>query len=293
MKGLLLGLALLLPWLARADEWRETLWQGEPAWTSSAGGWRAVVSRTRARLMHFGPEHSEVNLLHAPPAPTNHDSLGGHRLWLGPQAQWPGGDWPPPAAWEYREPAAVAVVDGVLRLTMLATHDDWPQLTRSYHWDGAVLVCGAAISGGHRPVQIVQIFQVPTATKTSVTVHPEQPFPRGYVRLFPSDGLPATPFPLPVQAALAGATLTLSHSGTIGKYGFRPQPLIGSLDGCLLTVDRGALTGEIVGQPDEGFHTQVYLSNRQESFVELEQLTPLFAAGQPANFEVRLSGRVP
>jgi hypothetical protein len=45
-----------------------------------------------------------------------------------------------------------------------------------------------------------------------------------------------------------------------------------------------------VGDPDEGFHTQVYLSEANEAFAELEQLSPLFAPGQRARFEIRLTG---
>ena len=45
-----------------------------------------------------------------------------------------------------------------------------------------------------------------------------------------------------------------------------------------------------MGEPDAGFHTQVYLSEANEAFAELEQLSPLFAPGQPARFEIVLTG---
>ncbi len=292
MRAFLFAALLSLGVPAHAAEWRETKWQGELAWESSSAGWRAVISVTRARLMHFGPDGSDVNLLLAPATRANPNRLGGHRVWLGPQAEWPGG-WPPPAAWEYREPAALAAKDGVLRLTMHPTGDDWPQLTRTYHWDGATLVCGAESTGGKRPAQLVQIFQVPPAMTAEAAVRPETDFPAGYVRLPSTAGPFSARFVPPAHASLAGDTLTLKHTGVVGKYGYRPQPLLGRLDGYELTVSRGAQTGEVVGEPDAGFHTQVYLSGEHEAFGELEQLSPLFAAGKPARFEVRLSVRKP
>lgn len=289
-RWLSLTLLLVVSGAACAGDWERTVWNGEAAWGSSSGGWRAVVSVTRARLMHFGPEGADTNLLLAPATRENRNRLGGHRLWLGPQAQWRGG-WPPPTAWEYSEPASVAVADGVLRLVMPPTGDDWPQLTRTYRWEGAALVCGAEFSGGARPAQFIQIFQVPSSMVVSAQVRPETDFPAGYVRLPSTAGPFAARFPPPVHASLTGDTLTLHHTGEVGKFGFRPQPLAGHLGGYELVVARGAQSGQGVGEPDEGFHAQVYLSAGGEAFTELEQLSPLFAPGTPARFEVVLTGR--
>jgi hypothetical protein len=248
------------------------------------------VSVVRARVMHFGPaDQADVNLLLAPPTRENRNRLGGHRLWLGPQAQWRGG-WPPPAAWEYSEPASIATADGVLRFILPPSPDGWPQLMRTYRWDGASLVCGAEFTGGTRPAQIVQIFQVPPAMIVSATVKPEIDFGAGYVRLGSTAGPFAAKFPPPAHASLAGDTLTLHHTGDVGKFGFRPQPLTGRLGGYELVLARGAQSGQVVGEPDEGFHTQVYLSAAAEAFAELEQLSPLFAPGA-ARFDVILTGR--
>lgn len=280
----------LLAVAANAAEWTTTTWLGEPAWESRSAGWRAVVSVARARLMHFGPDGRDVNLLLAPATRENRNRLGGHRLWLGPQSEWRGG-WPPPAAWEYRQPESVAQEAGVLRLVMPSTGDDWPQLVRTYHWDGAALVCGAEFTGGTRPAQFVQILQVPATMLVSATVRPEPGFEAGYVRLASTAGPFAVRFPPPAHASLAGDTLTLRHTGGVGKFGFRPQPLTGVLDGYELVVTRGAQSGEVVGEPDKGFHAQVYLSGNEEPFMEIEQLSPLFAPGRPARFEMVLSGR--
>jgi len=278
--------------LISAADWAQTIWNGEPAYASSAEGWRAIVSVARARLMHFGPDDTDVNLLLAPASRENRNRLGGHRLWLGPQTEWKS-FWPPPGAWEYREPTNVSLAQGQLRLVMPDTQDDWPQLTRTYHWEGPRLVCGAESTGGSRPAQFVQILQVPSGVIVSAEVRPETDFPAGYVRLTSTAGPFAARFAPPAHASLAGSTLTLRHTGAVGKFGFRPQTLAGRIDGYELRVGRGAQTGEEVGQPDEGFHAQVYLSEGREGFVELEQLSPLFAPGKPARFEMVLSGRKP
>ncbi len=273
-----------------AAEWTNTTWHGEPAWESRADGWRAVVSASRARLMHFGPDGDDVNLLLAPPTRENRNRLGGHRLWLGPQTNWKG-FWPPPAAWEYREAESVTTTDGVLRLSMESTGDGWPQLVRTYHWDGANLVCGAEFSGGTRPAQFIQILQVPDTMTVRATVHPAEGYPAGYVRLLSTAGPFTARFVPPPHASLTGDELTLRHTGVVGKYGFRPQTLTGVLGDYELVVGRGEQTGEIVGEPDEGFHAQVYLSEKDAPFSEIEQLSPLFAPGKPARFEMVLTGR--
>jgi hypothetical protein len=275
---------------AHAAGWTTTTWNGEPAWESRAEGWRAVVSASRARLMHFGPADHEINLLLAPPTRENRNRLGGHRLWLGPQTAWKG-FWPPPASWEHREAESVSAEGGVLRLVMGPAGDEWPQLVRTYRWDGANLVCGAEFSGGTRPAQFIQILQVPVAMAVRATVHPTDGYPAGYVRLLSGAGPFTARFAPPPHASLAGDELTLRHTGSVGKYGFRPQPLTGELDGYELVVARGAQTGEVVGEPDEGFHAQVYLSGNEAPFTEIEQLSPLFAPGQPAHFEMVLTGR--
>ena len=282
----------LLAAATRATEWTATTWHDEPAWESRSAGWHAIVSATRARLMHFGPDGGEVNLLLAPPTRANRNRLGGHRLWLGPQTDWPG-FWPPPAAWEYQEAETVSAANGVLRLTMRDAGAGWPRLVRTYHWAGGNLVCCAEWSGGARPAQVIHILQVPPATTVRALVRPAEGYPAGYVRLLSSAGPFAARFAPPVHASLEGEVLTLRHTDTVGKYGFRPQPLTGARDGYELVVARGAQTGEVVDEPDEGFHSQVYLSEGGESFAEIEQLSPRFAAGQPARFEMVLTGRKP
>jgi hypothetical protein len=286
----LLSLLLLGACVQSPAGWRSVTWNGEAAWESSAEGWRAVVSAPRARLIHFGPVGSDLNLLLAPPERDNPNRLGGHRLWLGPQTEWPA-FWPPPAGWEYREAEQATLDGGVLRLAMRETGPDWPRLVRTYRWQGSSLVCGAEMSGGTRAVQFIHILQVPTDTLVRAEVHPADAFPTGYVRLLSGAGPFTARFTPPAHASLAGDQLTLRHTGDVGKYGFRPQVLTGTRSGYALVVTRGTQTGAVVDEPDAGFLSQVYLSEAREPFVEIEQLSPRFAAGQPASFEMILTGR--
>ncbi|HVZ66496.1 MAG TPA: hypothetical protein VG936_18170 [Lacunisphaera sp.] len=286
----LAGLALIAG--ARAappTSWTPITWNGERALASTSQGWRAVVSLERARLMAFGAADGEANLLLAPPTRANRNMLGGHRLWLGPQSTWPGG-WPPPAAWEYNEPESWQADGGTLRLVMGDAGDGWPRLTRVYAWDGPRLVCRAEIAGGTRAVQIVHIFQVPAGNVVSARAHPEAVFPAGYVELPSTAGPFAAEFSVPPHVAREGNSIQLHHTGKVMKFGFRPQDLAGREAGRTLQVRRGAMSGPPTGAPDEGFFTQVYLSGPDGSFIELEQLSPIFAAGAAASFEVILDG---
>ncbi|HVT73167.1 MAG TPA: hypothetical protein VHD61_08530 [Lacunisphaera sp.] len=274
---------------ATTPSWEPLTWNGERALASTSEGWRAVVSLERARLMVFGPAGGDTNLLLAPPTRENRNMLGGHRLWLGPQSTWPGG-WPPPAAWEYNEPESWRADGGTLRLVLGDAGDGWPRLTRIYTWDGPRLLCRAEISGGTRAVQIVHIFQVPAGNVVAATAQPEAAFPAGYVELPSTAGPFAATFPVPPHVGRDGDSIRLHHTGKVMKFGFRPQALEGRDAGRTLQVRRGPMSGPPAGAPDEGFFSQVYLSGPDGNFIELEQLSPVFAAGAAASFTVILDG---
>jgi hypothetical protein len=276
---ILLGCATLVH--AADAPWQSSRWNGERALTSTAHGWKAVVSLDRGRLMYFGAAERDLNLLLAPLSRANRDVLGGHRLWLGPQSLW---GWPPPAAWEYSSPESFSADGGVLRLLMPDAGHGWPRLTRTYRWDGAKLVCGAEISGGTRAVQIIQIFQVPPATVVAARARPEEKFPAGYVELPSTAGPFAASFAQPKHVTRAADDLTLRHTGEVVKLGFRPQFLTGTAGNLVLQVSRGDQAGAVAGEPDEGFFSQVYLSNGAQGFIELEQLSPVFAPGSGGSF---------
>jgi hypothetical protein len=294
---LLLFPGLIWPAAGRADTpasaWLPATWNGERALASTAHGWKAVVSLERGRLIHFGPADRDLNLLRAPPTRENPAQLGGHRLWLGPQKNWSAG-WPPPPAWESNPPESCVQADGGLRLVLADAGDGWPRLTRTYRWDGARLVCGAEMSGGTRPAQFMQIFQLPETTVVEVGLQPEAAAPRGYV-LLPSGQTPRfnADFPPPAAATVAGSRLTLRYRpDLILKSGHRPQPLNCRDQGYVLRVSRGPSTGAVAAAPDEGFFSQVYLGG-PEPLVELEQLSPMYAPGSPASFATLLEAAAP
>lgn len=267
--------------------WTTTTWNGESAREAVAGPWRAVVSIERARLMYFGPAERDENLLLAPPTRANRNLLGGHRLWLGPQVEWPK-IWPPPEAWEYEQPESVEEQNGQLRLRLRDAGGGWPRLTRTYEWKDGRLVCGAESRGGTHAAQFVQILQVPPDTAVVLQAQREPDFPAGYAQLA-AGGLPFTgaftPHP---HVQREGDTLTLRLAPAILKVGARPQTIVAQRPGYRLSVARGAVIGRVVDAPDQGFFTQIYLGGR-ESFIELEQLSPRFAAGKDARFEIEVS----
>ena len=269
-------------------DWLPLTWLGEKALVSESSGWQAIVSLERGRLMHFGPAGHDVNLLLAPPTRANPYVWGGHRVWFGPQSTW-SKIWPPPKEWELSGPESFTNDAGRLRLLMPATHDHWPRLTRSYHWAGAKLICGVEMTGGTQPAQIVQIFQVPADMIVTVQAQPTPAFPAGYVRLPSMVSRFATEFTQPAQVSRAGEELTLRHIGVIEKLGFFPQTLTSRAGDYLLTLTILGQTGTVIAGPDQGLFTQVYLGG-DETLIELEQLSPLFGAGETASFTVGLEG---
>lgn len=70
-----------------------------------------------------------------------------------------------------------------------------------------------------------------------------------------------------------------------------PQPLRASLRGCELVLGATVETGSAVGAVDDGFVTQVYLGRAEVPFLELEQLSSRFAAGQDASATIVLRAR--
>jgi len=273
-----------------AVDWQPATWQNEKVLVSISSDWKAVVSLARGRLMYFGPASREFNLLLAPATRDNPNIWGGHRVWLGPQTTW-SKIWPPPRAWELSEPESFTAKEGELRLVMADAGEGWPRLTRTYHWDGAKLVCGVEISGGHHPAQIIQIFQVPSSTIVNMQASPAKGFPFGYVRLPSASSQFAADFVPPPQVTAAANHLTLRHTKAIEKLGFRPQALTGLNGDFTLLVSRGPQSGKAVAEPDDGFFTQVYLGG-PESLIELEQLSPLFSPAEPASSAVVLEGAV-
>lgn len=271
-----------------AGAWSATTWDGERAFTSVDEAWRAVVSVERARLVYFGSIDGGNNLLFVAVGPNNPAGWGGHRLWLGPQAEWPGG-WPPPKAWEASAAASVKMAGDRLQLILADAGDGWPKLSREYFWKDHRLHCGACTSGGTRPAQMIHILQVPPDAVVEVAPIVSEPAPRGYVQLHlgrqPS---PQGKFPPPPHVTEAGEKLQLRFLNRTEKLGFMPQTLVARIGSTTLRVSRGECEGTVAGVPDDGFATQVYLGSGASQLIELEQLSPRWTTGGDAQFEVVL-----
>ncbi len=294
--GLFLLMASVVPLSRGADlappTWQRVQWHGEDSLTSTSQGWKAIISLVRARLVHFGPADHEINLLFETADRANPAGWGGHRLWLGMQKDW-ASIWPPPAAWESSAAARVTERSGQLRLELSPVDDGWPDLVRTYQWHGDTLVCGAEFRGGSRPAQFISIFQVPRTAEILMRADPGLELPAGYVQLPSGAGPFARKFSETehVQRSATADIVRLRHLGHIAKLGFEPQTIIAHVAGYTLSVGRGPETGERVGEPDEGFHSQVYLGRADEPFIELEQLTSLWAGGKNASASVLLSAK--
>ena len=277
----------------RAEEtitsaWKQTTWNGERAFQAATPQWLAIVSVDRARLVYLGRRDGEHNLLFAPSTLNDPAGWGGHRLWLGPQSTWPQG-WPPPGAWEKSSAESVRV-DGVrLELKLGDAGDGWPRLMRVYRWENDGLHCEAVSSGGTRSAQFIHIVQVPPEAEVEVRSAPRPDLPVGYAQLHlgrtPS---PQKKFTTPPHVSESAGVLRLRITHSAEKLGFDPQPLIGRTAGSELRVERGVNSGVVVAAPDEGLFTQVFLGDGHDSFIELEQLSPLCKAGSVARSEIIL-----
>ncbi len=283
----LIATAVVLVGSAIAADWTPTTWSGERAFASDEGKLRAIVSVERGRLVYFGGADGGSNLLFAPTARGGRVGWGGHRVWLGPQSEW---GWPPPAAWEASAAESATTRDGKLELTMPDAGQGWPRLTRVYFWSEGALHCDVRLSGGSRSAQIIQIFQTPPATVPALRAEPAPGAPRGYVQVHmgrqPS---PRYEFETPPHVAVVDDLVRLKFLDRTEKLGFKPQPIAAKLGDVHWVVARGVSTGAELSVPDDGYATQVYLGSGESQLIELEQLSPLWAAGTDARFEVILS----
>lgn len=270
--------------------WRPVDWNDERALRSTAEGWQAIVSLDRGRLVHFGPADTNENLLFAPATRDHPNGWGGHRVWLGPQADWTHG-WPPPPAWEHSAAEVVKGYGPVLELAPASAGEGWPSFQRSYRWERGRLVCGVHLrDDGSRDAQVVQILQMPTTVRVEARLQPSMDWPAGYVGLAAGDRRRlATLAEPPAHARVDGNRLQLRHLGVVEKLGFRPHALRGRIGLHTIIVSRGESAGQAVAEPDAGFLTQVYLGGL-EPFAELEQLSPLWRAGTKAVFEMVIQG---
>jgi hypothetical protein len=85
--------------------------------------------------------------------------------------------------------------------------------------------------------------------------------------------------------------LRIHHPAPLDKIAFPPQTLVARYAAGALEVARGRILGEAVGAPDGGYDTQVCPGQESTPAVELEQMSPLFRAGERAEFTILLNLR--
>lgn len=274
---------------APAHVWTATTWNGENACALETTVWRAVVSVERGRLVEFGLNGGATPLLFAPETRDTPLGWGGHRVWLGPQLTWPA-VWPPPPQWESSAAAAVRAEGARLELDAPDAGDGWPRFTRIYELADGKLACRVRIAGGTRPVQIIQILQTPATTEASFRLHEvDETYPRGFVLLPPlavrKHAVAAQEIP-PQMRLVGGGAARLRHTGTTGKFGFPAQTIVARNGVLVWQIAREPLQVAVVDEPDDGFNSQIWLGGAEVPIVELEQLSPRFAAGAEAEFSI-------
>jgi hypothetical protein len=289
------GVAFILSWMlagqAAAADWIPVPWHDESAYEIKTADWRAIVSVDRGRLVHFGPVDSDTSFVYAAEARNSPAGWGGHRVWLGPQNAW-SPFWPPPAAWE-RSAAETTTPDGArLTLVMPAAGDGWPRLTRVYEIvEDGQLACRVRLSGdGTRDAQIMQIVQTRPSENLTVPIAATAEAPLGCMLLPPFRGrreiMPLTK-PLDYMSIEDGG-LRIHHPAPLDKIAFAPQALVPRYAGGVLHLARGRSVGAEAGAPDRGYYTQVCPGQDGTPAIELEQMSPLYRAGEAAEFTVLL-----
>lgn len=277
---------------AETAAWQETTWRGERSFRAVAGDWAAIVSAERARLVYLGRGDGQRNLLFETADRSDPVGWGGHRVWLGPQATWSSGGWPPPTAWEKAPAERVMAREERIELVLPDAGDGWPRMIRAYFWADGKLHCVVRTEGGTRAAQVIQILQVATSAVVTARALPAPTVPRGYVLVHlgrqPS---PRYVFPEPPQVARHAEGIELHYNATTEKIGLLPQALDAHFAEGGLRVTRGRESGAAEATPDDGFVTQVYVGSPSTPLIELEQLSPAWKPGGDAEFEMIVEPR--
>ncbi len=272
----ILALAILFSGCAVSPGWREVPGKGGPVWRSESGGWRAEVDPSRGRLSYLGPS-AGPNLLYSPAEPPDSLQMGGHRVWLGPQFDWKP-FWPPPRNWEMMPAESIKLRAGnLLEVESPGGVGEAVAIRRTYRWRGdGRLECGVSWQEtSDRGRQAIQIFQVDAAAVVEAHPAPGPSAPRGFVRL-PLAGRPTTEtiFAFPRQAKVALNRVFLRRGREEEKLGFPEQTLFARWPVGQLRLHPGRINGRVVGDPDGGFPTQIYLGAHDWPVLEVEQLSP-------------------
>lgn len=288
VRSILALLAVIFVASLPASDWTPVLWRGEKAWQSASQGWVATVSEERSRLVSITRLGEGSNLLYE--SSREGISWGGHRGWLGPQSAWQPA-WPPPRDWESSAASRVVVSGSLLTLTHPRLDPQYPALTRTYEWQGDVLHCRLSWRGGR--FYGIHIVQLPRGAVVTVQRAVTPDLPLGYA-LVPIYRRPNILTDVPIARAVSrinGDAVTLRHANQSEKVAFFPQTIFARIGKYRLQMQRGDQSGFSSSEPDMGLLTQVYLGDRINPFIEIEQLSP-YARGRAVSTEMLLRPQV-
>jgi hypothetical protein len=266
--------------------WEKSEWQGEPAWVSSQGAVRAVVTEQRSRLIYLGSIDGSFNLLNAPspqvlPGKNNPwPNQGGHRFWLGPQSRW---NWPPLTEWEYAAVQDASSADGVLTLHHAHVNKDYPAITREYAWEGSRLRCTARWRDNGQHYFGLHVVAVNAPFAISARLEKTKDAPVGLVAARMVNPEPPIQLPHPSIEIKGDSALVRSGIKKV-KLGFSLQSLsIDRPQGWKLSVLPGPSTVATSDVADQGYLSQVWVGDASNDLAELEQLTPYLKGDASGN----------
>ncbi|MDX2079255.1 MAG: hypothetical protein SFU53_00580 [Terrimicrobiaceae bacterium] len=277
-----LAAMLLLTGCTASREWqRGRSEDGAKVWRADSGGWTAEVEPTRGRLTFLGPTGGRNFLLRPEP-----DGLGfgGHRVWLGPQTEWPV-FWPPPANWENKAAARTRQTrDGTLIVDGADGGPQSPAIRREYRWisDGALECTVSWKETTTKGRQAIQILKIDPKAEVFAERAPTKSAPLGFIQL-PIAGRPATHthFAPSDHVKIQGRSVRFRRAQAEEKFGVPSQSLIARWADAEIHLHPRGQFGRAVGEPDGPFSSHIYLGAHDLEVVEIEQLSSRLVPERP------------
>ncbi len=249
---------------------------------ATIGPWILKVDPQKARLTHL-ERYSSSNRL----------AESGHRVWLGPQGEWPE-FWPPPTDWESSPAISHHLSPDLLTLTLLLPHTSphFPQLARTYQLHPEGLDLGVSWKPNSNPTplelsgpqayQAVHILQLAPEATVKLRIQPTRELPLGYgllPLLHRREIILNRPLSPGFFKASPSPTVSsvLQFTGQEEKIGVPLQPLwVHFPEGDCFRLEPATFQGQpsVLPPPEAGLYSQIYFGADQWPMVEVEQLSP-------------------
>lgn len=282
-----------------AFDWIRSSYLGEPTFSARSANkeWLAHVSTLRARLIYFGTCDEKNNLIRIPPSPVppvagSAPGWGGHVVWM-LSDNIPAWKWPPNADWEFSAAETIDAQDGQLHLTLPHRDQSYPQLKRTYSWQGDELVCESRWSpNGNSRYLAIHTLHIPFSAGVEVLAS------RDGMTLLPLQGfeiMKTNPDNLP-GLVINGETAIVAPAKKGGKYAFPTQTLIARIGGFQLEMARNSPLPDEAAPPFEGRLSHIWIAstNLESPFIEIEQASPFLdpSTDGECRFAIRLKARI-